>query len=305
MATLSELYKKGRIEEGQLGVLAKTVICAKLGCNASGQEVVMFGDHALRLADSLPPRDSKSQNTQKPQARPAEVLGGGGRQPRQPVTDAKARRERGAASATESKRVVEQRSKQGPQPAQRPAAVEQRGEVQRRPTAEVGNREALAGKVARTEATTERRVAQKEQQPSQRPAAVAKTQPLFPPKEVQQRQEASSPPPGVQRHAPSGAQTPDGTLKQEPLPRIDYSRLEELAKSVAKDAKTDAAVARAVLTSIVHYLSVYPSVGILRLIDDIARKTKADRRVIGIAIDALRSIGAIEVVDGAVVNLKR
>jgi len=86
---------------------------------------------------------------------------------------------------------------------------------------------------------------------------------------------------------------------------MDHLRLEELAKSVAKDAKTDVAVARTVLTSIVSYLSVYPSVGILRLIDDVAKKTKADRRVIMIAIDALRSIGTVEVIDGAVVNLKK
>jgi outer membrane biosynthesis protein TonB len=51
---ISELYKAGKAKQEALGVLAKTVICAKTGCLASGPEVVV-GNVTLQLTDAVAP----------------------------------------------------------------------------------------------------------------------------------------------------------------------------------------------------------------------------------------------------------
>jgi len=265
---ISELYKAGKVKEDQLGVLAKAVICAKLGCSTSGQEVV-FGSHVLRLTDSLPP------HTQKPQVQ----------QSRPSAAGASARGERPVA---EPKRDVHsaQKSKQ-----ERSAATT------------VRDRGTLIGGATKAGAAAEGCAVQPA---AQRPAADqklqsgAKAQPLFPPK-AQQDREAAAPPTTAQKHAPSSVQS---ATRQEPPLIVDRQRLEELARLVAREAKIDVTNALTVLSSIVNYLSAYPSVGILRLIDDIAKKTKANQRVVKVAIEALRGIDVVEIVNNAVVNLK-
>jgi len=138
----------------------------------------------------------------------------------------------------------------------------------------------------------------------QRVQKVAKVQPLFPPKqEVRQNVSSTT----AKRPAPPSGQsdvTPSGDRDQ-PQSVLETSKLEELARFVARDAKSDVNTARLVLSSVLSYLSAYPSVGILRLIDDIAKKTKADQRVIKTAIEALRGIDVVEIVDDVVVNLKK
>ncbi len=51
---ISELYKAGKAKQEALGVLAKTVICVKTGCLASGPEVVV-GNVTLQLTDAVAP----------------------------------------------------------------------------------------------------------------------------------------------------------------------------------------------------------------------------------------------------------
>jgi len=222
---ISELYKAGKVKEDQLGVLAKAVICAKLGsCSTRGQEVA-FGHHILQLADSL------RQTT--------------------PTTD---------------KNVAEM------------------------------------GQNTQTQKPAAKSTDQRPMKPQQRSVQInvqkaTKTLPLFPFEDKTQLRQSTQ-----QRAQP--AQTPNGhALKNTGV--IEQSRLDRLAELVTKEVKADVAVVRAVLSSIMSYLSAYPSVGILRLIDDIAKKTKADPRVVKAAIDVLRGADIIEVVDGAVVNLKK
>ena len=63
--------------------------------------------------------------------------------------------------------------------------------------------------------------------------------------------------------------------------------------------------ARELVTKTLAYLSRYPSVGIIRFFDDVVKLTKARREVVARLLEAMRSIGVVEIVDGAVVNLKK
>lgn len=299
MATLSELYKKGDVEEGQLGALAKAVICAKLGCHANGQEVA-FGNHTLRLTDSLHPREGVKQSTQRPQAWLTESTR---RESPRPAST----RPTEKASATTSRKFElqnEQRLRQEPARQSSTARVqnhvEQRSGVQGQPAAKGQGLFA----VGKTEVKPNVQTTPQKPAVEQRVQKVAKVQPLFPPKqEVRQ----SAPPTTAKRPAPPSGQgdvTPSGDRDQ-PQSVLEPPRLEELASFVARDAKSDVKTATLVLSSVLSYLSAYPSVGILRLIDDIAKKTKADQRVIKTAIEALRGIDVVEIVDDVVVNLKR
>jgi len=287
MATLSELYQKGEIREDQLGILAKAVICAKLGCRTNGQEAV-FGSHVLQLADSLPPR--REQGPVK-----------GAQQTRSAPAAAKA-----AAEAPTARRDAVQNTQAArpstPQPMQRPTVkpADQR----------LIERTSLAKSVKSAEAVGERRPGQTNVQKA------TKVSPLFPSedrvqprpsattqKSVAQLQREANPSTATQKPATPSPSTSEKREAQ--IGIIDQSRLDELSKSVAKEAKADVAMVRVVLTNILNYLNAYPSVGILRLIDDVTRKTKADPRVIKVAIEILRDIDIIEVVDGVVVNLKK
>jgi len=319
MATLTEMYKMGAVEEGQLGVLAKAVICAKLGCKADGQEVA-FGNHTLRLTDSLPHSEQrqgravdvvKGVQQSRPTAANRGVVNKSGLTPKAPAPRQDVR------TATQNAQTT-RRGSPTSQPAQRPAAD------QRPATGQMGKDVGVAKTGAGTAGgkpgqKVERRAAKAlpllpfEEKTrtgqSARPATPQKSpaEQSAPPsyrRDVQERREAS--PPVAQRSATPNAFAPESVVKQEVRAgAVEHPRLDGLAEFVAKEAKVDVAVARAVLTGIVSYLSVYPSVGILRLIDDIVKKTKADQRVVRLAIEALRGIDYVDVVDGAVVNLKR
>jgi len=299
MATLSELYKRVDIEEDQLGVLAKAVICAKLGCRTDGQEVV-FGSHVLRLTDSLPPRRPEHGR---------DIYAAKDLQQAKPIEHKNTINASGSpkAPAVGQNRQTPEWGPLMPQPTQKPATAT----GQRRPTDSKGPQQASSQKIGQ------------KSQPG------TKAQPLFPPgqktqlrqptpqksvaeqgalsahpsrQEVQLRRE-TNPYATVQKPATSNAPTSERRETQEGV--LERPRLDELSTLVAKEAKIDAAAARIVLSNILSYLSAYPSVGILRLIDDIAKKTKADTRVVKAAIEALRSIDVIEVIDNAVVNLKK
>jgi len=140
--------------------------------------------------------------------------------------------------------------------------------------------------------------------------SASKTQPLFLLGEERRvgkhtnTQTFASKPQNVGTEQRSPVQPPEDKLVEPKRDKLDI-KLEEITPVVAREGKTDAKAAHVVLSSIVSYLAAYPSVGVLRLIDDIARKTKADPRIIRAALDVLKSIGVIEVVDVGVVNLKR
>jgi len=209
---ISELYKEGKVKEDLLGALAKTIICAKTGCLATGPEVV-FGNLVLQLAESI-------ILAPKPQA---------------------------GASAK-----------------QKPAA--------------------------KTEQRVQRPAAAKAEQKEQKPAAA---QPLVAKVETEKK-ETKEPPRQIETKRP----VPTGETK----PGV---RWEELVSILAREAKVDGEKADAVLTGILDYLSVYPSVGVLRLIDDVARKAKADPRVVRTALEILRGVDVVEMKEEGVVNLKK
>jgi len=211
---ISELYKAGKVKEDLLGTLAKTIICAKTGCLATGPEVV-FGNVVLQLAESiiLAPKPQTGASTKQ-----------------RPTTK------------TEQK-------------AQRPTAA---------------------------------KAEQKEQKPAAPPPAanVAKVE--------TEKKEAKEPPPQTETKKP----LPTGEAR----PGV---RWEELVSILAREAKVDGERADAVLAGILDYLSVYPSVGVLRLIEDVARKAKADPRVVRTALEVLRGIDVVEMKEEGVVNLKK
>ena len=63
--------------------------------------------------------------------------------------------------------------------------------------------------------------------------------------------------------------------------------------------------ARQLVLKALAYLSRYPSVGIIRFVDDVAKLAKVRREQVSRLLDAMRSLGIVDVVDGAVVNLKK
>jgi hypothetical protein len=191
---LSELYKTGKVRQEALGVLAKTIICIKTGCLASGPEV-SFAGSTIQLAETI---------TLTPQTRP-------------PQKETKQARQ----------------------------------------------------------TTTQRR----QPQPAPRQA----------PKQEAPRQPAEKPP-----------QTPPS---QEP-PR-EATSWDALATLLANEAKIDKSKAESVLDAVANYLAVYPSVGVIRLIEDAARIAKADQRAVRAAIEILRSADVIELKEEGVVNLKK
>ena len=209
---ISELYKAGKVKEDLLGTLAKTIICAKTGCLATGPEVV-FGNVVLQLAEAI-------ILAPKPQT--------------------------GASAKQRPTAKTEQR-------AQRPAAT---------------------------------KAEQKEQKPATAaPPPVAKVE--------TEKKETKEPPPQTETRKPPTGETRPGV------------KWEELVSILAREAKVDGEKADAVLAGILDYLSVYPSVGVLRLIEDVARKAKADPRVVRTALEILRGVDVVEVKEEGVVNLKK
>lgn len=194
---LSELYKAGKIRQEALGVLAKTIICIKTGCLATGPEVAL-GDVKIQLAEAVAIAPQPRPQAQKPK-------------PQQKI-----------AQPLASKPQAPKQKQEKPPPAQ--------------------------------------------------------ATPKEPPKtEREEKQEAKSVAPGW----------------------------EVLVALLANDAKIDKAKAEAVLEAVSSYLAVYPSVGVIRLVEDVARIAKTDQKTVRTALEILRSADAIELREEGVVNLKK
>ncbi len=193
---ISELYKAGKAKQEALGVLAKTVICAKTGCLASGPEVVV-GNVTLQLTDAVAPA---------PRPKPAKET----RQEKLPSRQPQPKPEKPPS----------------PQPP--------------------------------------------------KPQGLSRTTPLKEP----QRKEV-------------------GEAKKE---EASWDRLVSL---LAEETKIERTKAESILNTIFNYLATYPSAGVLRFIDDVARMSKADQRTVRTALEILRSSDVVEMREEGVVNLKR
>ncbi|ACB40280.1 hypothetical protein [Pyrobaculum neutrophilum] len=190
---LTELYKAGKVRQEALGVLAKSVICAKTGCLTSGPEAV-FGNLALPLTESLT------------------------------------------------------------------AAPRQKAPQQRRQTPKLAQPQP-------------KRQEQKQQQPpEQRPAAVSQ-----PPK-------------------------PQETKVEEKREEASWGSLVAL---LAEEARVDRSKAEAVIDALMNYLSIYPSVGVIRLVEDVSRLAKVEHRAVRAALEILRSADVVELREEGVVNLRK
>ncbi|MEM0369478.1 MAG: hypothetical protein QXT46_00290 [Pyrobaculum sp.] len=188
---LTELYRTGKIKQEALGVLAKTIICIKTGCLASGPEVEFLGS-TIQLAESI----TLSPKVQKTSAQLKQA-----QQPQAP------------------------REKKHPQ------------EVKPKPTQPQVRHETI-------------------QTPSKQP-------------DIQQRS------------------------------------WESLVSLLSREAKIDRAKAEDILNALANYLSIYPSVGVLRLVEDISRISKTENRVVKTALEILRSLDYVDIKEEGVVNLKK
>ncbi|KUO89096.1 MAG: hypothetical protein AT708_05985 [Pyrobaculum sp. OCT_11] len=193
---ISELYKAGKAKQEALGVLAKTVICAKTGCLASGPEVVV-GNVTLQLTDAVAPA---------PRPKPAKETRQEKLPPRQPQP-----------------KPEKPPSPQPPKP-QGPSRTTSSKEPQKKEVGEAKNEEA------------------------------------------------------------------------------SWDRLVSL---LAEETKIERTKAESILNIIFNYLATYPSAGVLRFIDDVARMSKADQRTVRTALEILRSSDIVEMREEGVVNLKR
>lgn len=197
---ISELYRAGKVRQEALGVLAKTVICAKTGCLASGPEVVV-GSVTLQLTDTI------------------------AQAPRPKVTK----------ETRQEKLLTRQQPK-----LEKP----------------------LAPQIPKGQEVAEKAVVKEEAETSQKEV-----------KEKEARREETS-----------------------------WDRLVSL---IAEEAKIEKTKAESILNAILNYLATYPSTGVLRLIDDVSRISKADRKAVRIALETLRSSDVIEMREEGVVNLKQ
>lgn len=197
---ISELYRAGKVRQEALGVLAKTVICAKTGCLASGPEVVV-GNVTLQLTDAI-------------------------------------------AQVSRPKVVKESR--------QDKLLPRQQPKLEKPTVPQVSKGQEVAEK------------------------AVVKKEAEGPQKEVVEKET-----------------------------RREETGWDKLVTLVAEEAKIDKAKAESILNAILNYLATYPSTGVLRLIDDISRISKADHRAVRIALETLRSSDVVEMKEEGVVNLKR
>lgn len=90
--------------------------------------------------------------------------------------------------------------------------------------------------------------------------------------------------------------------QQESGDRLDRARLVE---SVAGATGLSPVDAERVLNAIMTYLSSYPSVGVLRLLDDIRRSAKVDPDIVKRVLNVLRAYDVVELHELGVVNLKK
>lgn len=175
---LTELYRSGKVKDDTLGVLAKSIICARVGCLATGPIVTIAGA-TIQLVESL----STPSTLQKPQRQPQQQ-----KPQKQPP----------------SQKIVEKEEKIGE--------------------------------------------------------------------------------------------------KKSDKARVDWDFITSL---VAKEARIDTSRAELILSTCFNYLSIYPSVGIFRLIEDISRMSKAESTVVKTVVEILRSLDVVEVKEEGVVNLKK
>jgi hypothetical protein len=197
---ISELYRAGKVRQEALGVLAKTVICAKTGCLASGPEVVV-GGVTLQLTDTI-------------------------------------------AQAPRPKVIKETR--------QEKLLTRQQPKLEK----------PLAPQMPKVREVAEKTVVKEE---AERPQKEVK-------RKETRREEAS------------------------------WDRLVSL---IAEEAKIEKTKAESILNAVLNYLATYPSTGVLRLIDDVSRISKADHKAVRIALETLRSSDVIEMREEGVVNLKQ
>ena len=195
---ISELYRAGKVRQEALGVLAKTVICAKTGCLASGPEVVV-GGVTLQLTDTI-------------------------------------------AHAPRPKVIKETRE------------------------------------------TRQEKLLTRQQPKLEKPPAPQM--------------------PKVQTVVKEEAETPQKEVKGKETRREEAS-WDRLVSLIAEEAKIEKTKAESILNAILNYLATYPSTGVLRLIDDVSRISKADHKAVRIALETLRSSDVIEMREEGVVNLKQ
>jgi type IV secretory pathway VirB10-like protein len=193
---ISELYKAGKAKQEALGVLAKTVICAKTGCLASGPEVVV-GNVTLQLTDAVAPA---------PRPKPAKETRQEKLPPRQPQ----------------------------PKPEKPPSPQPPKPQGPSRTTSSKEPQKKEVGEAKKEEASWDR-----------------------------------------------------------------------LVSLLAEETKIERTKAESILNTIFNYLATYPSAGVLRFIDDVARMSKADQRTVRTALEILRSSDVVEMREEGVVNLKR
>lgn len=199
---ISELYRAGKVRQEALGMLAKTVICAKTGCLASGPEVVV-GGVTLQLTDTI-------------------------------------------AQAPRPKVIKETRETR-----QEKLLTRQQPKLEK----------PLAPQMPKVQEVAEKTVVKEE------------------------------------------AETPQKEVKGKETRREEsWDRLVSL---IAEEAKIEKTKAESILNAVLNYLATYPSTGVLRLIDDVSRISKADHKAVRIALETLRSSDVIEMREEGVVNLKQ
>lgn len=85
----------------------------------------------------------------------------------------------------------------------------------------------------------------------------------------------------------------------------EAASLEQLLEPAAKALGVDPERARQILTAALGYLSTYPSVGVLRFVEDVSKTSKAGPDLVKKLLAVLRSAEVVEVNEVGVVNLKR
>ena len=132
-------------------------------------------------------------------------------------------------------------------------------------------------------------------------------------------QQASAKPAGLQTRAQRVQTQQTATVQvrhvseaqTQQLAKTEERRVEELREQ-GTDPVSDLVIAmggteeaRQLVLKALAYLSRYPSVGVIRFVDDVSKLARARREQVSRLLDAMRSLGIVDVVDGAVVNLKK
>jgi hypothetical protein len=113
------------------------------------------------------------------------------------------------------------------------------------------------------------------------------------------RQEASEKPPVREIKEPQKA------VDEFKEARREETSWEKLVSLLVEEARVERTKAEAVLNAIVNYLTSYPSVGVLRLVDDVTRISKTDQKTVRAALEILRSSDVVEIKEEGVVNLRQ